>query len=216
MIEQERQPSAGVVSQAPSTRSLVKATLVALVLAVVVLVVAVLPAEYGIDPTGVGRATGLMDLYEAGESAMALTGAAPIVPTAEGPVFRQLNDYRVDRREFTIPPRTGMEFKYRLDRGATMLYAWRATAFVDFDFHTEPAGQPPEASDSFELGSAAQSRGAYVAPYAGIHGWYWENPTDRDVTVTLETAGFYQAGTLFLPTGIQEFKIPERDGIGTP
>jgi hypothetical protein len=109
----------------------------------VVLVVAVLPAQYGVDPTGAGRALGLMELYEAGQAATALAGAAPIVPAAEGPVFRQLNDYRVDTREFTIPPRGGMEFKYRLDRGATMLYAWRATAFVDFDFHTDPAGQPP-------------------------------------------------------------------------
>jgi hypothetical protein len=210
MIEQDRRPSADVVPRAPSARTLVKATIAALVLAAVVLVVAVLPAEYGIDPTGTGRALGLMDLYEAGEAATALAGAAPIVPAAEGPVFRQLNDYRVDTREFTIPPRGGMEFKYRLDRGATMLYAWRATAFVDFDFHTDPAGQPPEASDSFERGTTAQSRGAYVAPYAGIHGWYWENPTDREVTITLSTAGFYQAATLFLPGGIQEFKIPER------
>jgi hypothetical protein len=142
MIEQERRPSADVVPRAPSARTLVKATIAALVLAVVVLIVAVLPAEYGIDPTGAGRALGLMELYEAGQAATALAGAAPIVPAAEGPVFRQLNDYRVDTREFTIPPRGGMEFKYRLDRGATMLYAWRATAFVDFDFHRSGGPAP--------------------------------------------------------------------------
>jgi hypothetical protein len=197
-------------------RSLIKATIVALAVAGLVLVTAILPAEYGVDPTGAGRALGLMDLYAAGEAATALAGAAPITPTTGGPVFRQLNDYRVDMREFTIPPRGGMEFKYRLDRGASMLYAWRASAFVDFDFHTDPAGQPPEASDSFERGNAAQSRGTYVAPYAGIHGWYWENPTDREVTITLSTAGFYQAATLFLPGGIQEFKIPERSVTEAP
>jgi hypothetical protein len=206
MIEQERHAALPSTPRPPSTRSLVKATLVAIAVAAVVLVTAVLPAEYGMDPTGAGRALGLMDLYAAGQSALA--GAEPITPAATGPVFRQLNEYRTDTREFTLPPRGSMEFKYRLDRGASMLYAWRATAFLDFDFHTDPAGQPPEASDSFERGNASQSRGTYVAPYAGIHGWYWENPTDQEVTIALTATGFFQSATLFLPTGMQEFKIP--------
>jgi hypothetical protein len=193
---------------APSMRSLIKATIVALAIAAIVLVTAVLPAEYGIDPTGAGRALGLTNLFNAGEVSPALL--EPIAPAATGPVFRQLNDYRVDTQEFVLPPKAGMEFKYQLDRGATILYSWRATAFVDFDFHTEPAGKPPEASDSFERGNASQSRGAYVAPYAGIHGWYWENPTDREVTVRLTTAGFYSAAKLFQKEGVRDIQIPER------
>jgi hypothetical protein len=70
---------------------------------------------------------------------------------------------------------------------------------VDFDFHTEPEGLPPDASESFEKGNASQKRGAYTAPYDGIHGWYWENTTDRAVTVTLTSAGFYSSARLFLP-----------------
>ena len=42
-----------------SRRSLLLATLAALVVALLVLVLFILPAEYGIDPTGVGRAIGL-------------------------------------------------------------------------------------------------------------------------------------------------------------
>lgn len=196
--------------QAPSARTLMKATAVALVIAVVVLVTAVLPAEYGVDPTGVGRALGLTDLFAAEDATPVLAAGGPVTPTAAGPVFRQLNEYREDTREFTLPPWEGIEFKYKLDRGATMLYSWRATAFADFDFHTEPDGKPAEASDSFEKGNTAQSRGAYVAPYDGIHGWYWENPTDREVTVTLTTTGFYSSGTYFSSAGIEEFPIPER------
>ena len=63
---------------------------------------------------------------------------------------------------------------------------------MDFDFHTEPAGKPSSASDSFEKGEAVQKKGGYTAPYDGIHGWYWENKGSAPVTVTLTSAGFLQ------------------------
>ena len=50
----------------PSPMRLVRATLTAAALAGALLVTVVLPAEYGIDPTGIGRATGL---YRAPEAA---------------------------------------------------------------------------------------------------------------------------------------------------
>jgi len=194
--------------QAPSGRALAKATAVALVIAAVVLVTTVLPAEFGIDPLGTGRALGLNNLFGAGGAA---AGPATIVPDGAGPVHPQLNEYRVDSREITIGPYQGLEFKYDLDKGASMLYSWKANAFLDFDFHTEPAGKPPEASDSFEKGQAAQKRGAYTAPYDGIHGWYWENTTDREVTLTLTSVGFYTSARLFLPERpVQFIDIPER------
>ena len=197
----------------PSTSGpLGKATLIALLLAAVVLVTALLPAEYGIDPLRTGQALGLMDIYRS-EQAAAEAAAVPttVTPPAGGPLFVQLNDYRLDAREFTIPPYSGMEFKYVLNKSATMVYAWKASGFVDFDFHTEPAGKPPEASESFEKGEAAQKRGGYTAPYDGIHGWYWENKTDRDITVKLSAAGFFAEGKLFEPEQPpQTIPIPDR------
>lgn len=48
----------------PSTRRLLRSTLIALAVAVLLLVTVVLPAEYGIDPTGVGRVMGLTRMGE--------------------------------------------------------------------------------------------------------------------------------------------------------
>ena len=42
-----------------SSRSLVKATVIAVVVAAITLVLFILPAEYNIDPTGVGQKLGL-------------------------------------------------------------------------------------------------------------------------------------------------------------
>ena len=50
------------LDQLPSTARLVKSTILAMVSAVVILVTVVLPAEYGIDPTGAGRVLGLTEM----------------------------------------------------------------------------------------------------------------------------------------------------------
>ncbi len=45
------------LAELPSTAQLLRSTFIALIAAIAVLVMIVLPAEYGIDPTGIGRAT---------------------------------------------------------------------------------------------------------------------------------------------------------------
>ena len=52
------------LEELPSSAQLLKSTIIAAVSAVVILVTIVLPAEYGIDPTGVGRAIGLAEMGE--------------------------------------------------------------------------------------------------------------------------------------------------------
>lgn len=49
---------------APSRGALLKSTLLALCVAGVLLVTCVLPAEYGVDPTGAGRVLGLTQMGE--------------------------------------------------------------------------------------------------------------------------------------------------------
>ena len=179
---------------APSVGTLARATVIALVAAAIILVTLVLPAEYGIDPLGTGATTGLIGLSQ--------TQPPAIVASGEGPVRPQPTDYRVDTRQFTLQPFGGyVEYKYELEPGAAMLYSWTATGVVNFDFHTEPAGLPPSASESFERGTASEGRGSYVSPYAGIHGWFWENDEEDVVTVTVTTAGFYDAAREFQDDG---------------
>jgi len=66
-------------------RELLRGTILAAVVAAVILAVAVLPAEYGIDPTGAGHALGLTKLYAAEvapaaiqKEASALAGQTPV------------------------------------------------------------------------------------------------------------------------------------------
>ena len=58
---------------APTSRQLIRSTILAVVVAALLLVTCVLPAEYGVDPTGVG---GLLGLTQMGEVKMALAEEA--------------------------------------------------------------------------------------------------------------------------------------------
>ena len=180
-----------------SARHLFKAMAAAFVVAVIVLVAFVMPAEYGIDPLGVGRALGLTAL-----SAPALAPIPPpqgetLAPVALGPVALYPGQYKFDVREIVLGPYEYVEFKYHLAKGATMLFSWSADGDVMHDFHGDPEGAPADAAQSFDAAPRRQADGSFTAPFTGIHGWYWENPGADTVTVRLHTAGFYANGHQF-------------------
>ncbi|HUR20284.1 MAG TPA: hypothetical protein VMZ90_05700 [Vicinamibacterales bacterium] len=174
-----------------------RATAVAFAIAVVVLVVAVLPAEYGIDPLGTGRALGLTALAgptSAEAAAGKVNDAAPSAPVAASPqaVGLAQDTYTVELRPFEA-----VEYKYRLEQGRGLVYEWTTSAPVEWDFHGEPDGSPARYSESYEKGHGHSSNGAFIAKKPGIHGWFWENQGATRVTVTLKTSGFYSASTEF-------------------
>jgi hypothetical protein len=85
-----------------------------------------------------------------------------------------------------------MEYKYRLEKGAGLLFSWVADAPVHVELHSEPDAGPKGYAETFDKHDSRENgHGNYVAPFAGIHGWYWENRTERNVTVRIVSAGHY-------------------------
>jgi len=204
--------------QTPSKKKIAAATGVALLIAAVLLVVAVLPAEYGIDPLGTGKALGLTDLAKAAQtkSAPATDPAKPdeltasivpvLEPAADGgaPVMKgtfipQQRGYKIDSREMKLKPGEGLEIKYNMRKGAGLIYSWTANDKLLFEFHGEPNVKPAgrEGTDYYETYDIdnqvgkGEGHGTFVAPSTGIHGWFWENKTQGEVTLKLVSAGFY-------------------------
>jgi hypothetical protein len=172
---------------APTGR-LVVATAVALAAAAVLLVVAVLPYEYGIDPTGIGDRLGLTAPAEQG---VILTPLAEDAGATDGPLVESPRAWNEHAVSFTLLPGEWIEYKFALAPGGTFLYEWAADVPVIFDMHTEPVGSAASESESFAQGESAGGRGSYRAPYSGFHGWYWQNVSDDDVELTLSAAGFF-------------------------
>lgn len=164
----------------------------AILVAGVILVLFILPAEFAVDPLGTGARLGLLPLGEVGQQVDALNKTAATATGQGAIVAAQNTPFQQESVDFKLAPREGMEYKYRLDKGEALLYAWSATAPVNFEFHAEPDGAPAGYAQTYDKKSAqTQASGTLIAPFPGIHGWYWENTTDKEVTVTLKSAGFY-------------------------
>jgi hypothetical protein len=182
----------------PSLSTLARTTAIALVVAGVILVTAVLPAEYGIDPVGTGRWLGLTEIAAPPLDPVELTRAegAALKPTVNGPIGEYPGQFKVDVYEVVLQPYEYVEYKYQLEQSATMAYSWTASAPVLQDFHGERSGggeNGAPAEVSFDKRDRNAADGSFTAPFAGIHGWYWENPGGEPVTVRLTTSGFYTA-----------------------
>ena len=180
-------------TSADSRHRLALAAAAALLGAGLVLVMFVMPAEYGVDPLGTGARFGLVELGATAQQVAALEAAAGTASTAgQAIVVPQERAFKEEKVEFTLGPREGVEYKYRLDKGEALLYNWQASAPVNVEFHAEPDGGPRGYAQTYEKASAMNNAsGTLNAPFTGIHGWWWENTTDQPMTVTLTTAGFY-------------------------
>src|SRR5438552_174285 len=166
-------------AEAPSSRAIVKATLIALAVSLVLLFTAVLPAEYGIDPLKTGkllRLTGISQAPNAGGRA---------TPANTGIYTLQPGTYKVDTEEIGLHPGEGFEIKYHMQKGATMVFAWKADGPLQFEFHGEPDQKPrPDYFESYMLDNKTgrdRFYGSFTAPATGVHGWFWQNKTKHDV-----------------------------------
>jgi len=113
----------------------------------------------------------------------------PMRPGADFPVTMA---FARDTRTFKIAPLDGVEFNYRIEKGGTMVYSWTASDVLAWDFHGEPKGAKAGFAESYATGKSKDGNGGFMAPASGIHGWFWQNPSDtKTVTVTLKTAGHY-------------------------
>jgi hypothetical protein len=195
MVDQEQ---AKIV--APSKRTLAKATGIALLVALILLFTAVLPAEYGFDPLKTGTVLRLTGIAQAGE----VKGRAVATPVAgqAGVYAPQAKTYKVDAQDFQLSPGEGVEMKYHMQKGAGLVYAWKANGKLMFEFHGEPDQKPnKDYFESYELDDKVgkeSSYGSFTAPSTGIHGWFWQNKGDKDVQFRLTVAGFFDSAKMYV------------------
>ncbi|NKJ77283.1 transmembrane anchor protein [Rhizobium leguminosarum bv. viciae] len=192
----------------PSSKQLIKSTVIAAAAAIAILVTVVLPSEYAIDPTGVGSALGLTAMgeiktqlaEEAEIDRVKSTGATPAIPQQGSSLIDRIirefgisqahaQEMRKDEMSVTLQPGEGAEIKLTMVKGAKANYAWSANGGkVNFDTHGDGGGE----NISYQKGrGAADDSGIIEAAFDGNHGWFWRNRTSEPVTVTLTTDGAY-------------------------
>ena len=213
MNETDKQES----QSAPSQGNLLKGALLALVAAAVVTVLFVLPAEFGVDPTGIGAKLGLLDLADTAESAEnnGASGGSTIVegtwpgipeefdfyePEILGDPYSRTQAAKFRSDTITIELDVGEQTEYKaiMQQGEAFVYHWKLEKGIVYtDFHADPgenaaaAGYPDQYYIRYAESETAESSGSLVAPFAGNHGWYWLNIEEEPITITLEVHGYY-------------------------
>ncbi len=202
-------------AELPSTKKLLRSTVVAALISAVLLVTIVLPSEYDIDPTGIGRVLGLTQM---GEIKVALaaeakaekappTGtvpqpaavlapvitAAPDVATVQKPADQATTATQQHTMSVTLLPGQATEIKLSMRKDARVRYEWASAGGpVNYDTHGDPVGAAKSFYHGYGKGrNASGDAGMLQAAFDGKHGWFWRNRSNAEVTVTLKVSGGY-------------------------
>ena len=193
----------------PSSRQLLRSTAIALVAAVALLITTVLPAEYGIDPTGIGSALGLTQMgqiktarsveaaadAEAAAAVPAVAAPAETAPVQEPAAVQvaQASSGKRDEMTITLRPGQGAEIKLDMRKGDQVDFSWQSGGTVNFDTHGDPVNAPKNFYHGYGKGRQSSAKGTLQAAFDGQHGWFWRNRGKADVNITLKTQGQYTA-----------------------
>lgn len=200
----------------PSTNQLLKSTTLAAVVAGVLLVTVVMPAEYGIDPTGIGNLIGLKKMGEIRVSldkeaaadktkdasasstlqkevvnpAIASTPQQPPVATPQLVGTAAANALNHET-QVTLAPDEGAEIKVDMSKGKKVQYTWSTDGGkANFDVHADSKTLGID-YHQYSKGSSQSEQGTLEAAFDGSHGWFWRNRTSSPLTITLKTKGEY-------------------------
>lgn len=162
---------------------LFKYTLLSIAFAAITLITIILPAEYNIDPTGIGSALGLTILNTTSTQAPPLESSKKITKKTHG---------TIETVEIEVPAHSGVEYKFTMEEHQKLSYQWitNGTALY-FDLHGEPKGDTTGYFESYAIATLNTMEGSFTTPFSGEHGWYWKNTSDSTVTVQLTFRGEY-------------------------
>ena len=208
-------------AELPTSKQLVRSTILAAISALVLLIAVVLPAEYGIDPTGIGRVLRMTEMgdikqqlaAEAAADAATATSAAPspaagttlgmaptvaAQPTAKAAVVAapkepaQAAAPKVEwRDEMPVTLTPGEGTEIKL-KMVQGAKAQYAWVVEGGEVNFDTHGDAPGKSISYEKGRGVTSdEGVLEAAFTGNHGWYWRNRGKSNVKVILRTRGDY-------------------------
>ncbi|KYG74067.1 MULTISPECIES: hypothetical protein [Roseivirga] len=195
-------------------KQLIRAIILSAAIGALVLIVAVMPAEYGLDPTGAGKLIGFDKLYVSDKNSedivfstnretlpvvkLEKVGSGKNIPIPEEvnlPAPAEKLPFRKDEITISIPPKKGIEYKFDMVKHGKIKYEWLTNdGLVYIDFHGEVKQQvKPQQTyyESYTLGYSNNMAGSLLAPFEGPHGWYFRNDTDKNVEVTIRLEGEY-------------------------
>lgn len=158
---------------------------------------AIMPAEFNVDPLGIGKLTGIGRLWAPEEQAFS-SGRAVLAFASDTAKSSHVVEISLGASDW---PEAAVEYKVHMTPGQSIFYKWTVvnadgtpgTVPVEMDQHghdVPPEGQPSTVVD-FRKARLLADQGSMTAPLDGIFGWYFRNHSPDPVVIRLEIEGFY-------------------------
>lgn len=167
--------------------------------AAALLVAAVLPAEYGIDPLGIGKLTGIDKLAEQRtQNAQDILSSRDII--TEGIGFTHDQPYKTQTLTINLEDLGEVEHKLVMKKGEGFVFSWRvegstSNGGVYFDLHGHPPSSntqyPKGFAQSYAKGEQPSGSGNLTAPFDGYFGWFFLNLEEGPITIVIDVSGFW-------------------------
>lgn len=180
----------------------------------VLLVAFVLPAEYGVDLTGIGKLTGINVLAS---STVEKSGkdfgqnlsfnieeydveAEAINRSIRGLLQLQDTPFLSETLVLEIEDLGEIEHKFIIPEHSTFIYSWKLLNpkgdGVYYEFHghpssTDAANYPDRFEQAYSKGEGTGQNGSFTAPFPGYHGWYFMNLENGPIQIELNVSGYY-------------------------
>lgn len=173
--------------RAPEPRSRLKSLLLALALGL---------ATLALIASQEARLKRLASRWTQTEAATLPTSLPPV-----GPLTIHDAPFNTQGLILTLAPGEGAEILASMGAGDAFVFAWISRGGpVSVDLHGVERDDESDAFTSFhEADDAQDGFGHFVAPFAGTHGWYWRNPGDAPVTISVTVSGYFDE--LFVEDG---------------
>ena len=167
-----------------------------LLLGALIVVGAIMPAEFNTDPLGIGKASGISRLWAPEEKDFAGSGA--LATSSDAPKQSHIVDIPLGAADWK---EAAIEYKVAMKPGQSILYKWTATNLdgspatvpveTDQHGHDLPAEGQPQTVIDYRKARLLADQGSLTAPIDGIFGWYFRNHSPDPIMIRLEIEGFY-------------------------
>ena len=180
---QEKMQQATPQTMVLTNSALLKYTIFSIVFAAFTLLIIILPAEYDIDPTGIGHELGLTVFHQGNDE----NADQLLTPEAS-----KKSKGASETIEVLVPAGRGVEYKFIMAQYQKLEYEWITDgSALYFDLHGEPEGDKTGYFESYAIATLSEMKGSFTAPFAGSQGWYWKNTSNSPVIVQLIVKGEY-------------------------
>ena len=120
------------------------------------------------------------------------------VPLAENAFREHAVPFSRHTLDVTVDPGPGLEVNLGMETGASVVYAWQvsspeaAVITSEFHGHTERVDGQPGTLMFYRKASGTGEAGSLIAPFDGVHAWYFRNDSTVPIVIRLQVAGFYE------------------------